>query len=88
MDSDYIKIIPNNEMHEVTIPASKESFSAQVLVMAKERKEMHHPMHVLTMAAQYPLSETRRVLARGKFHAELVVSPNPTDSPTLIIYED
>ncbi len=88
MDSEYIKIIHNNEPHEVTIPACKETFNAQVLVMAKERKEMHHSMHSVTMSMPYPLSETRRILASGKFHAELVMSSNPTDSPTLIIYED
>jgi len=82
--SEYVKVIHNNEAHEVTVPARKETFDAQVLVMAKERKEMQYPM---MMSMPYPLNEICRVLASGKFRVELVASSIANGKPTLIIEE-
>jgi hypothetical protein len=80
--------IDTNEPHEVTFPATKETFPAQVLVITKERKEKRSPSPFITTSMQYPLSEVQRVIGSKKFSVELIVPSLATGMPTLIISEE
>jgi hypothetical protein len=75
---------------EITIPARKETFTAQVLVTTKERteKQYYNPFICSGSAMDLPMAESRRVIGAGKFSVELVCPPLiGAGNPTLIIQE-
>jgi hypothetical protein len=81
-DPDYTKAT------EVTIPATKETFECQVVVITQPRKEMRFPYHGLSMSYHNILDESRRVIASRTFTVELIMPPMMPGKPTLIITEE
>ena len=74
---------------EVEVPAQRETFEAQVLVMTRSYKTMEYPgLSVKGMTMPFPMEQTRRVLQAGKYHVELVLSSSVNGKPMLIIYEE
>lgn len=81
------KLIPDNEPREVEVPAQRETFEAQVLVITKPYKKMVYPL-VMDASTFYPLQHTYRVIDAGRYKIELVPSQMANGKPTLIIYEE
>lgn len=77
------------QKQKIEIPAKRELFDAQVLVMTLARTEMFSPYELtLPLDNYYPLPETQRVLVSKHFHAELILPAITNGKPMLIIYED
>ncbi len=81
------KLIPDNEPREIEVPAQRETFEAQVLVIARPYKKMAYPL-VMDASTFHPLQHTHRVIDAGRYKIELVLSQMANGKPTLIIYEE
>ena len=86
MDLGNIRIEDYNKPREVEVPESKETFEAQVLVIAKPYKEMRYPMMV-NASIYSPLSKSLDIIRSGNCKVELVMSSLTNGKPMLIITE-
>ena len=69
---------------EIDVPATHETFEAQILVTTLARKEMRDPL-AMTLYSQS--HEAQRVIASGKYCLELVMPSMLQGKPTLMITE-
>lgn len=76
----------SNEPHEIEVPAQRETFEAQVLVMTKPYKRLEYPISAFSYTI--PFEQTGRVIESGNYKLELVMSHVANGKPTLIIYEE
>lgn len=74
---------------EIEVPAQRETFEAQVLVVTKAYKKQTIRSPIAIDGSLYvPLSHALRVIQGGKYHLELVPSATAYGKPTLILYEE
>ncbi len=91
---DYVEKLNLSDLsmrpQEVTVPATKETFEAQVVVITQPRKRMEYQYNGMAVISGYQglLDESRRVISAGKFKVELVMPPMMPGKPALIITED
>ena len=75
----------SNDPTETTIPATIETFEAQVVTFSREHTETTYP---LTPQFRQPMQETQRIVTSKRYRLEFVPSHIAYGKPTILLYEE